>query len=257
MPSMTLKKIDKVQPMREGEVAVVDYLNGDLTKYLEQETSERIAGINEFKGKVEAEQERAQKIEGKITADLAAEVKARKSGDTELSVKVGNEAKLRNIEDGKLSARIDTEVTDRKSGDSALTASLASEASDRKAADTALSSRFPVKTNDITDKSVTLAKLADEVSGKLSGAIDVPMFNYGITDVAKISPNSYLDVTVTINPQITKDYTILLTVSNVALNVIVRLKNAAASSFTARIHNMTSSEVSGTKLNWLCIYERG
>ena len=50
MPSMTLKRISKEQPMREGEVAVVDYLNGDLTKYLEQETSERIAGINEFKG---------------------------------------------------------------------------------------------------------------------------------------------------------------------------------------------------------------
>ena len=109
MPTMKLKQISKTQPMREGEVAVVDYLNGDLTEYLAQETNERIAGINEFKGKVETEQARAEAAEGKLTSDLAAEVTERKAKDVELEGRLP--IKADDIKDGAVGpTKLDTTI---------------------------------------------------------------------------------------------------------------------------------------------------
>ena len=100
--------------MREGEIAVVDYLNGDLTKYLEQETSERIEGINELKGKVEAEQARAEAAERKLTADLTDEVNSRKADDERLTTGLADEKTAREAADTKLTSDLAAEVTERK-----------------------------------------------------------------------------------------------------------------------------------------------
>lgn len=179
MPSMTLKRISKAQPMREGEVAVVDYLNGDLTKYLEQETSERIAGINEFKGKVEAEKARAEAAEGKLIADLANEVNSRKADSERLTTGLADER------------------TTRESADTKLTSDLGAEVTERKTKDTEIEGRFPIKTEDIKDGAVGATKLDTTILAQLSRLDALPLMEYGLTTPVSVEASSHTDVTIT------------------------------------------------------------
>lgn len=197
MPSMTLKRIDKVQPMREGEIAVIDYLNGDLTKYLEQETSERIAGINELKGKVEAEQARAEAAEGKLTADLTDEVNSRKADSERLTTGLADERTARESADTRLTSDLANEVTERKAADAKLTSDLATETTERKTAVTTVEARFPVKSNDITDGAVGPTKLDTTILAQLSKLDALPSIEYGLTTPTSVNASSHADVTIT------------------------------------------------------------
>ena len=66
--------INKVQPMREAEQDMADYLNGTVAPYMVQETQER-------KTADAAEKARAEAAESKLTADLATEVARAKDAE--------------------------------------------------------------------------------------------------------------------------------------------------------------------------------
>lgn len=217
MPSMTLKRISKEQPMREGEVAVVDYLNGDLTKYLEQETSERIAGINEFKGKVETEQARAEVAEGKLNAAITDEVNTR-SAETER-----------------------------------LTTDLATETSARVAGDAAIDARFPVKTTDIADGAVGPTKLDTTILTQLSKLATVPTIEYGITTPVSVAASSHTDVAVTFSTQRTSVPIVLCSVS-CSTNVLpCAITSVTNSSMVVRVENGTTANVNNVSVTWMTI----
>ena len=235
MPSMTLKQISKTQPMREGEVAVVDYLNGDLTKYLEQETRERIAGINEFKGKVEAEQARAEAVESKLTADLTDEVNSRKS-DSE-----------------RLTTGLTDEKTTRESADIRLTLDLAAEVTERKAQATALEGRFPVKADDIKDGAVGPTKLDTTILTQLGRLDTLPVIDYGLTPSFSVEANSHADVTITYaSPKATVPILICSVVcqTNVLACTLAQVSTTQA---VVRVDNMTTTKIDNVSISWSLI----
>lgn len=235
MPTMRLKQISKTQPMREGEVAVVDYLNGDLTTYLEQETSERIAGINEFKGKVEAEQTRAEAVEGKLTADLAAEVNSRKTDSERLTIGLADER------------------TTRESADTRLTSGLAAEVTERKAKDTALEGRFPVKTEDIKDGAVGPTKLDTTILTQLGRLDTLPVMEYGLTPSFSVEANSHADVMITYaSPKATVPILICSVVcqTNVLACTLAQVSTTQA---VVRVDNMTSTKIDNVSISWSLI----
>lgn len=235
MPTMRLKQISKAQPMREGEVAVVDYLNGDLTKYLEQETSERIAGINEFKGKVEAEQTRAEAAEGKLTADLTDEVSARKADGERLTTGLADER------------------TARESVDAKLTSDLASEVTERKAQDTALEGRFPVKAEDIKDGAVGPTKLDTTILTQLGRLDALPLLEYGLTPSFSVEASSHADVTITYaSPKATVPILICSVVcqTNVLACTLAQVSTTQA---IVRVDNMTTAKIDNVSIAWSLI----
>lgn len=235
MPSITLKRISKEQPMREGEVAVVDYLNGDLTKYLEQETSERIAGINEFKGKVEAEQARAEAAEGKLTADLTDEVNARKADSERLTTGLAGER------------------TARESADTKLTSDLANEVTERKANDTALEGRFPVKTEDIKDGAVGPTKLDTTILSQLGKLDSLPLLEYGLTPSFSVEASSHADITITYaSPKATVPILVCSVVcqTNVLACTLAQVSTTQA---VVRVDNMTSGKIDNVSISWSLI----
>ena len=238
MPSMTLKKIDKAQPMREGEVAVVDYLNGDLTKYLEQETSERIAGINEFKGKVEAEQARAEAAEGKLTADLIDEMNSRKADSERLTTGLADER------------------TTRESADTRLTSDLANEVTERKAKDTALEGRFPIKTEDIKDGAVGPTKLDTTILAQLRKLDSLPLLEYGLTPSFSVEASSHADITITYaSPKATVPILVCSVVCQT--NVLAcSISQVTTTQAVVRVENATTAKVDNVSISWFLVTGR-
>ena len=235
MPTMKLKQISKVQPMREGEVAVVDYLNGDLTKYLEQETSERIAGINEFRGKVEAEQARAEAAEGKLTADLTDEVNSRKADSERLTTGLADEKAA------------------RESADTKLTTDLATETSARIAGDAAIDARFPVKTADIADGAVGPTKLDTTILTQLGKLDSLPLLEYGLTTPVSVEANSHADITITYaSPKETVPILICSVVcqTNVLACTLAQVSTTQA---VVRVDNMTTGKIDNVSISWSLI----
>jgi hypothetical protein len=235
---MTLKRISKEQPMREGEVAVVDYLNGDLTKYLEQETSERIAGINEFKGKVEAEQARAEAAEGKLTADLTDEVNARKS-DSE-----------------RLTTGLADEKTARESADTKLTSDLANEVTERKANDTALEGKFPVKTEDIKDGAVGPTKLDTTILAQLSRLDSLPSIEYGLTTPISVNASSHTDVTITYASPKTAVPVLVCSVVCQTNTLACSISQVTTTQAVVRVENVTTAKVDNVSIAYFIVTGR-
>lgn len=253
MPTMRLKQISKTQPMREGEVAVVDYLNGDLTKYLEQETSERIAGINELKGKVEAEQARAEAAEGKLTADLTDEVNTRKADSERLTTGLADEKAARESADTKLTTGLADERTSRESADAKLTSDLSSEVTERKAQATALEGRFPVKAEDIKDGAVGPTKLDTTILTQLGRLDALPVMEYGLTTPVSVEANSHADITITYaSPKATVPILICSVVcqTNVLACTLAQVSTTQA---VVRVDNMTTAKIDNVSIAWSLI----
>lgn len=88
MPTVTLKKISKTQPMREGEIALLDYINGDMKTYLEEETQERVDGDGNLQTELDAEIQRATKAEETLQDNIEAETSRATIAEKELSGKI-------------------------------------------------------------------------------------------------------------------------------------------------------------------------
>ena len=129
MPTVTLKKISKTQPMREGEIALLDYINGDMKTYLEEETQERVDGNDSLQteldaeiqrateaeetlqGNIEAEETRATAAEQKLTEDLNSEVTRATGKETELQQHIEDETARATAAETELSDKIKAEET--------------------------------------------------------------------------------------------------------------------------------------------------
>lgn len=224
--------------MREGEVAVIDYINGDLTKYLEQETSERITGINEFKGKVEAEQARAEAAEGKLTADLTDEVNARKSDSERLTTDLAGER------------------TARESADTKLTSDLANEVTERKANDTALEGRFPVKTDDIKDGAVGPTKLDTTILAQLNKLDSLPSIEYGLTTPTSVNASSHADVTITYASPKAAVPVLVCSVVCQTNALACSISQVTTTQAVVRVENATTTKVDNISIAWFLVTGR-
>ena len=101
MPNTKLRIISKVQPMREGEIALVDYVNGDLTAYIEEETQERLSSDKVLTDNLANEVSRATQKESELYQHIELETDRAVKAETELSNKITAEInRATNAENG-------------------------------------------------------------------------------------------------------------------------------------------------------------
>lgn len=142
MPTVTLKKISKTQPMREGEIALLDYINGDMKTYLEEETQERADEDGNLQNKLDAEIQRATKAEETLQDNIDAE--------TERATQAEH----------ALGTRLDDEVARAKAAEKKLTDDLAGEVSRATGKETELQQHIEAETSRATNAET-------ELSGKI------------------------------------------------------------------------------------------
>lgn len=111
MPTVTLKKISKTQPMREGEIALLDYINGDMKTYLEEETQERVDGNDNLQTELDAEIQRATKAEETLQGNIEAETERAIGKETELQQHIEAETSRATTAETELSDKIKAEET--------------------------------------------------------------------------------------------------------------------------------------------------
>lgn len=111
MPTVTLKKISKTQPMREGEIALLDYINGDMKTYLEEETQERVDGNDKLQTELDAEIQRATKAEETLQGNIEAETSRAIVKETELQQHIEDETSRATAAETELSGKIKAEET--------------------------------------------------------------------------------------------------------------------------------------------------
>lgn len=133
--------ISKDQAMREGELAVIDYLNGGLQDTFDT-VNKRIDDNSTHLGKrITDEVDRAEAKENALNAKIVAETTARETADTTLTNDVNG-----------LSEKLSAETTERETADNA-------ESSARETADNELSSRINTQASTVTDVSERLTNL--------------------------------------------------------------------------------------------------
>lgn len=71
--------------MREGEIALVDYINGDMKTYLEEETRERVDGDGDLRTGLDAEIQRATEAGETLRDNIEAETSRAAIAEAELS----------------------------------------------------------------------------------------------------------------------------------------------------------------------------
>ena len=111
MPTVTLKKISKTQPMREGEIALLDYINGDMKTYLEEETQERVDGDGNLQTELDTEIQRATKAEETLQDNIEAETERAIGKETELQQHIEAETSRATTAETELSDKIKAEET--------------------------------------------------------------------------------------------------------------------------------------------------
>lgn len=111
MPTVTLKKISKTQPMREGEIALLDYINGDMKTYLEEETQERVDEDGNLQTELDAEIQRATKAEETLQGNIEAETERAFGKETELQQHIEAETSRATTAETELSDKIKAEET--------------------------------------------------------------------------------------------------------------------------------------------------
>lgn len=111
MPTVTLKKISKTQPMREGEIALLDYINGDMKTYLEEETQERVDEDGNLQTELDAEIQRATKAEKTLQDNIEAETERAIGKETELQQHIEAETSRATTAETELSDKIKAEET--------------------------------------------------------------------------------------------------------------------------------------------------
>ena len=161
MPTTNLRKISKVQPMREGEIDLLDYINGDLTNYLKEETQERTDEDTNLQNELDAEIQRATKAEETLQDNLDAETERATQAEHALNVRVDNEIKRATAAEQKLTTDLNSEVTRATAAEEKLTTDLANEVTRATQSETTLTEHIESETDRAT-------KAETELSNKIT-----------------------------------------------------------------------------------------
>lgn len=176
-------------------------------------------------------------------------------------------------------AAIAQEVQDRIAADTTLQNNINAEASAREAADTTLTNNlasisdrvamvegyFPVATANIADSAVEADKIADGtitetklnegIQNQLSFLASVPEFEFGTSNSFSVQGSSYHDVNVTFKTK-TKAPIVLCGLQHATGNLDCVVTTVTNQQFSARVYNLTTTDVSDVTLDWLTISGR-
>ena len=205
-------------------------------------------------------------------AAIAREIADRKAADTTLQNNISAEETARKAADTTLQNNISAEETARKAADTTLQNNIAAEAAARDQADSRLQSgidginaKFPVAAGSIADSAVTSDKIAngtistidlDEgIQNQLSFLASVPDLEFGTSGSFDIQASSYYDCTVTFTAK-TEAPIVLCGLQHASGSMACIVTSVTNQQFNARVFNLTTTDITAAKLDWLAISGR-
>ncbi len=245
--------INKTQPMREAEIAAVDW-------------------INQHAGDVEAEVKRAKAAEAALQANIDTEVSRAKGAestlqgsiDTEVSRAKGAESTLQGSID-TVSAALSTETERANQAEAALQANINAEYTRATGVESGLSqaltdvnAKFPVTTDNIEDKAVTKAKLDDTLDAIIDFVNTIPAFEYGYSESLTIPATSTVSIDITFDkvfeetPQVFTEV-MCNTLSNILVSHVTYVDTTKA---TIKLYNGGVDSVANVTVDYLALAGR-
>ena len=227
--------VSLVQPMRPAEIALVELANANEAA-IAQEITNREAADTTLQNNINAEETARKESDATLQSNITAEADARKAADTTLQNNISAEETARKQEDGKLQSGIDE-----------------------------INAKFPVATDSIADNAITSNKIADgtisainldsSIQNQLSFLASLPVMEFGTSDSFDIQASSYYDCTVTFNTKTTIPI-VLCGLQHETGNMACTITSVTNQQFNARVFNLTTTDITAAKIDWLAISGR-
>ena len=191
MPTVTLKKISKTQPMREGEIALLDYINGDMKTYIEQETQERVDGNDSLQTELNSEIQRATRAEETLQDNIETETERATQAERKLTEDLDSEVTRATAAERKLTEDLDSEVTRAAGKEAELQQHIEDETARATIAETELSEKIKAEETRATTAEAGIEEhlhtAEEEINGKIA-ALGGNGLTYD-TDTGKLNVN--------------------------------------------------------------------
>ena len=223
------------QPMRPAEIALVELANANEAD-IAQEITNREAADTTLQNNISAEETARKESDATLQSNINAEASARETADTTLQNNISAEETARKQEDGKLQSGIDE-----------------------------INAKFPVATDNIADNSINSNKIAagtisainldSDLQNQLSFLASLPVMEFGTSDSFDIQANSYYDCTVTFNTKTTIPI-VLCGLQHETGNMACTITSVTNQQFSARVFNLTATDITAAKIDWLAISGR-
>ena len=286
--------ISKEQPMREGEIAVVDYINGaladkiveldatdaklreDLTtetserktsdttlqNNIDTEAAERVKQDTILQANIDAEAVLRDKADKVLQNNIDTETSERKDADTTLQNNIDTETSERKAADTTLQNNIDTETQNRTTSDAALQLAINNEQTARENADSSINTNITNINSDVSvlQEKFPIAKesLDTNLQNTVKFANSLPDIEYGISNQFVAPAKGFIEVEVTFSNSKSVE-PIVIGILNVNANskfIGCYVKYVSFSGATFVIFNDTDSEVTNINIDWLAISGR-
>ena len=235
--------INKVQPMREAEIDIADYINGDLANELVDLHNTDA----QLQKNIDAEQERAEAAEKKLTLDLATEVERAKAAEKVLTDDLATEVERATSAEGVLQTNINTENKRAVAAEDVLNGLYGD-----------LAAKFPVQTENIGDAQVTEAKLEADLQTLLEFCKTLPDFEFGYSEVVSIPASGTTSVEITFNktfdetPQVFTEV-MCNTLNNILVSHVTYVDTTKA---TIKLYNGGVGQVDNVTVDYLALAGR-
>ena len=223
------------QPMRPAEIALIELANANEAA-IAQEITNREAADTTLQNNINSEETARKESDATLQANINAEANARETADTTLQNNINAEETARKQEDGKLQSGIDE-----------------------------INAKFPVATDSIADNAINSNKIADgtisaidldtDIQNQLSFLASLPVMEFGTSDSFDIQANSYYDCTVTFNTKTTIPI-VLCGLQHETGNMACTITSVTNQQFSARVFNLTATDITAAKIDWLAISGR-
>ena len=223
------------QPMRPAEIALIELANANEAD-IAQEITNREAADTTLQNNINSEETARKESYATLQSNITAEANARETADTTLQNNINAEETARKQEDGKLQSGIDE-----------------------------INAKFPVATDSIADNAINSNKIADgtisaidldtDIQNQLSFLASLPVMEFGTSDSFDIQANSYYDCTVTFNTKTTIPI-VFCSLQHETGNIACTITSVTNQQFSARVFNLTATDITAAKIDWLAISGR-
>ena len=193
-------------------------------------------------------------IANKNESAIAQEVADRTAADTTLQNSIDAEKTARTAADITLQNSIDAEKMARTAADNGLQTSI-DEVNNKFPIATANIANGAINSDKILDGSINAIDLSESIQSQLSFLASVPELEFGTSNSFTVSGNNYTDVPITFTTK-PEEPIVLCSLQNATGNIAYVLTGITNQQFTARVYNLSSTDVSGITLNWLTISGR-
>ena len=241
------------QPMRPTEIALIELANANEAD-IAQEITNREAADTTLQNNINSEETARKESDATLQANITAEADAREAADTTLQNNINSEETVRKESDATLQANITAETTARNQEDTKLQSGIDE-----------INAKFPVATDSIADNAITSNKIADgtisainldsSIQNQLSFLASLPVMEFGTSDSFDIQANSYYDCTVTFNTKTTIPI-VLCGLQHETGNMACTITSVTNQQFSARVFNLTATDITAAKIDWLAISGR-